>query len=110
MLGIGAVADLVKKGFDVWTADDERDHATTMAKIENRDIWTRRLSAMVMFAPLVVSYVSPETGQEMVATLDAFPRWYTAAVGGILSAIWMKAEVGSAMRDRGRVKRKEGGE
>jgi hypothetical protein len=103
----GAIADLVTKGMEAWTADDERDHARTMAKIENRDIWTRRLSAAVMFAPLVVAYVSPETGQQMVATLDGFPKWYTGAVGGILSAIWMKAEVGSALRERGRRKGQE---
>lgn len=104
--GIGAVAGLVKKGLNVWTADDERDHEVAMAKIENRDVWTRRISATVMFAPLVVSYVSPETGTEMVATLDGFPKWYTGSLGGILSAIWMKSEISMGGRERDRRKAK----
>tara|TARA_R110002020_G_C16234081_1_gene768628 strand:- start:931 stop:1245 length:315 start_codon:yes stop_codon:yes gene_type:complete len=50
--------------------------------------WTDEFIVVIFFAPLVVSWFSPERSNAWVANLEAMPEWYVYLLMAIVSAVF----------------------
>ena len=60
-----------------------------LAALQDGDKWIKRLSFLMLSAPLITAVFMPGQTQSYIThTLSSLPVWYTTAYMGMLSSIW----------------------
>lgn len=82
-------AAVVTRKLEMISDKEKYNEAWELAALQDSDRWIKRLSFLLLSAPLITSIFLPAATQGYIThTLSTLPVWYTTAYMGMLSSIW----------------------